>query len=157
MVDEFEFFRKVREYYCNVPFFVQLNYQLSHRVDKTVTARGSFSCRVNPHTQIVEFVIELKSDNISRPFSEQSSFLFSNVYDEIPPQTIEIENLLIQSLRYPVPIAYDWHAFIMEGAEVAINVQTIQQLFKKWKLKGKDDQVIDAKIKAEKVILQWHK
>lgn len=74
MVDEFEFFRKVRAYYNNVPFLVQFTYRLSHRVDKALAARGSFSCRVNPHTQIVEYVLDLKSDPISRPHSEQSSF-----------------------------------------------------------------------------------
>lgn len=155
MVDEFEFFRKVRAYYCNVSFLVQFTFRLSHRVDKAVTARGSFSCRVNPHTQIVEYVLELKSDNIARPFSEHSSFLFSNVYEEIPQQKIEIENHLIQSLRYPIPIEYDWQAFIMNGAEEAINVQTIQQLFKKWRLKGVNGQLIDGNLKTEQVLLQW--
>src|SRR4030095_2586947 len=90
VVDEFEFFRKVRTYYNNVPFLVRFTFRLSQRVDKTLMARGSFSCRVNPHTQIVEYVLELKSDVISRPYSEHSSFLFSSVFEEIPAQTIEM-------------------------------------------------------------------
>ncbi|WP_141504073.1 hypothetical protein [Paenibacillus luteus] len=155
MVDEFEFFRKVRAYYNNVPFLVQFTYRLSHRVDKAVTARGSFSCRVNPHTQIVEYVLELKSDTISRPYSEQSSFLFSSIYEEIPAQMIEMMQFPIQSLRYPIPIEYDWQAFVKSGAEEAINVQTIQQLFKKWRLKGPEGQQIDGKLKVERVLLQW--
>lgn len=155
MLDEFEFFRKVRSYYCNVPFLVGFSYRLSHRIDKAVAAHGSFSCRVNPHTQIVEYVIELKSDLISRPHSEQSSFLFSSVYEEIPSQRIEYENYLIQALRYPVPIQYDWQSFIMKGAEDAINVHTIGQLFKKWKINGMNSQTVDANFKVEKVTLQW--
>jgi hypothetical protein len=155
VVDEFEFFRKVRAYYNNVPFLVRFSYRLSQRVNKAITARGSFSCRVNPHTQIVEYVLELKSDSISRPYSEHSSFLFSSIYEEIPAQTIEMNQFLILALRYPIPIDYDWQAFIMSGAEGAINSQTIQQLFKKWKLKGNMGQFIDAKLKVEQVLLQW--
>ena len=155
MVDEFEFFRKVRAYYCNVPFLVQFTYRLSHRVDKAVTAHGSFSCRVNPHTQIVEYVLGLASDPVSRPHSEHSSFLFSSVYEEIPPQSIVIDDHLIQSLRYPLPIDYEWQSFIMSGAESAINVQSMQQLFKKWKLKGKDGQPLDGGIKVTRVLLNW--
>ncbi|MBD2872911.1 hypothetical protein [Paenibacillus arenilitoris] len=155
MIDEFEFFRKVRASYGNVPFLVQFTYRLSHRVDKAATARGSFSCRVNPHTQIVEYVIGLKSDPIARPRSEQGAFLFSSVYDEIPPQTIEYDNYLIQSLRYPIPITYDWQPFIRSGAEDAINAQSIQQLFKKRKLKGAGGQEVDAKLKTTKVLLEW--
>lgn len=155
MVDEFEFFRKVRAYYCNVPFLVRFTYRLSHRLDKAATARGSFSCRVNPHTQIVEYVLGLQSDPISRPYSEHSSFLFSSAYEEIPPQTIEIDHFPIQALRYPLPIEYDWQSFIMSGAEDAINVQTIQQLFKKWRLKGAGGELIDGKLKIEQVLLQW--
>lgn len=156
MVDEFEFFRKVRAYYCNVPFFVRFSFRLSHRINKTVSANGLFSCRVNPHTQIVEYVINLKSDTISRPFSEHSSFLFSNVFEEIPAQEIEIENHLIQSLRYPVPIQYDWQSFIVTGAMEAINVQTIQLLFKRWRFKGMMDNMLDAHLKVEMVDLQWN-
>ncbi|WP_028611899.1 hypothetical protein [Paenibacillus harenae] len=155
MVDEFEFFRKVRAYYCNVPFLVQFTYRLSHRVDRAATAKGSFSCRVNPHTQIVEYVLDLKSDPISRPYSEQSSFLFSSVYEEIPPQSIEIDNYLIQSLRYPVPISYDWQTFIMTGAENAINTQSIHQLFKKRRLTGVRGQEVDGMLKTGKVLLNW--
>ncbi|MGG1635431.1 hypothetical protein BK120_12310 [Paenibacillus sp. FSL A5-0031] len=155
MVDEFEFFRKVRAYYNNVPFLVQFTYRLSHRVDKALAARGSFSCRVNPHTQIVEYVLDLKSDPISRPHSEQSSFLFSSIYDEIPSQVIEMNQFLIQSLRYPIPIEYDWQAFIMSGAEDAINVQTVQQLFKKWRFKGLEGQLIDGRLRTNQVLLQW--
>jgi len=155
VVDEFEFFRKVRAYYNNVPFLVQFTYRLSHRVDKALAARGSFSCRVNPHTQIVEYVLDLKSDPISRPHSEQSSFLFSSIYDEIPSQVIEMNQFLIQSLRYPIPIEYDWQAFIMSGAEDAINLQTVQQLFKKWRFKGLDGQLVDARLRTNQVLLQW--
>ena len=43
----------------------------------------------------------------------------------------------------------------MSGAEDAINVQTIQQLFKKWKLKGNAGQFIDGRLKVEHVMLQW--
>ncbi|WP_138752469.1 hypothetical protein [Paenibacillus sinopodophylli] len=155
MVDEFEFFRKVRAYYNNVPFLVQFTYRLSHRVDKAITARGSFSCRVNPHTQIVEYVIDLKSDIISRPYSEHSSFLFSNIYDEIPAQVIELSEYPIQSLRYPLPIEYDWQAFIMSGAEDSINTHTLQQLLKKWRFRRPEEQAIDGKLKVEQVLLQW--
>ncbi|CAM4186557.1 hypothetical protein FHS16_000132 [Paenibacillus endophyticus] len=155
MVDEFEFFRKVRAYYNNVPFLVQFTYRLSHRVDKAVTARGSFSCRVNPHTQIVEYVLDLKSDPISRPYSEHSSFLFSNIYEEIPVQVIEYDQHPIQSLRYPLPIEYDWQAFIMSGAEDSINAQTIQQLFRKWRFERSGEQFVDGKLKVERVLLQW--
>jgi hypothetical protein len=155
VVDEFEFFRKVRAYYNNVPFLVQFTYRLSHRVDKALAARGSFSCRVNPHTQIVEYVLDLKSDPISRPHSEQSSFLFSSIYDEIPAQVIEMNQFLIQSLRYPLPIEYDWQAFIMSGAEDAINVQTVQQLFKKWRFKGLEGQLVDGRLRTNQVLLQW--
>jgi hypothetical protein len=155
VVDEFEFFRKVRAYYNNVPFLVQFTYRLSHRVDKSLAARGSFSCRVNPHTQIVEYVLDLKSDPISRPHSEQSSFLFSSIYDEIPAQVIEMNQFLIQSLRYPLPIEYDWQAFIMSGAEDAINVQTVQQLFKKWRFKGLEGQLVDGRLRTNQVLLQW--
>jgi hypothetical protein len=155
VVDEFEFFRKVRAYYCNVPFLVRFTYRLSHRIDKAATARGSFSCRVNPHTQIVEYMLDLKSDPISRPYSEHNSFLFSSVYEEIPSQTIEIDQFSIEALRYPLPIEYDWQAFIMSGAEEAINVQTIQQLFKKWRFKGADGELVDGKLKTEQVLLQW--
>lgn len=155
MVDEFDFFRKVRAYYNNVPFLVQFTYRLSHRVDKAVTARGTFSCRVNPHTQIVEYVLDLKSDSISRPYSEHSSFLFSSIYEEIPAQFIEMNQFPIQSLRYPLPIEYDWQAFVMSGAEDAIHMQSIQQLFKKWRFKSTDEQLVDGKLKVEQVLLQW--
>jgi hypothetical protein len=155
LVDEFEFFRKVRAYYCDVPFLIQFSYRMSHRVDKAAAAHGAFSCRVNPHTQIVEYVLELKSDPISRPYSEQSSFLFSNVYEEIPAQCIQLSSYPIQSLRYPVPIDYDWQDFIKTGAETAINIQTIQLIFKKWKLIGKDGQAVDAKLKVDRVLLKW--
>jgi hypothetical protein len=128
---------------------------LSHRIDKAATARGSFSCRVNPHTQIVEYMLDLKSDPISRPYSEHNSFLFSSVYEEIPSQTIEIDQFSIEAMRYPLPIGYDWQAFIMSGAEEAINVQTIQQLFKKWRFKGADGELVDGKLKTEQVLLQW--
>ncbi|OMF35906.1 hypothetical protein BK133_09430 [Paenibacillus sp. FSL H8-0548] len=155
MVDEFEFFRKVRAYYNNVPFLVQFTYRLSHRVDKAVTARGSFSCRVNPHTQIVEYVLELKSDIISRPYSEHSSLLFSSIYEEITAQTIELTEFPIQSLKYPIPIEYDWQDFVKSGAEDAINAHTIQQLFKKWRMKGTSGKLIDGNLKVEHVLLQW--
>ncbi len=155
MVDEFEFFRKVRAYYCNVPFLIQFTYRMSHKVDKASAAHGTFSCRVNPHTQIVEYMLDLKSDPISRPFSEQSSFLFSNVYEEIPVQCIELRSYPILSLRYPVPIDYDWQAFIKNGAETAINQQSVQLLFKKWELIGKTGQAVDAKLKVERVLLNW--
>lgn len=155
MVDEFEFFRKVRAYYNNVPFLVQFTYRLSHRVDKAVTARGSFSCRVNPNTQIVEYVLELKSDMISRPYSEHSSLLFSSIYEEITAQTIELTEFPIQSLKYPIPIEYDWQDFVKSGAEDAINSHSIQQLFKKWRMKGPNGVLIDGNLKVEHVLLQW--
>jgi hypothetical protein len=155
MVDEFEFFRKARAYNYNVPFLVQFTYRLSHRVDKPACAQGAFSCHVNPHKKMVEYVLSLKSDPISRPFSEQSNFLFSSQYEELPPQFIAFDDYLIQALRYPLPIAYDWQAFIMSGAEKSINVKSVQQLFKEWKLKGVNGQEVDAKLKAEKVLLQW--
>lgn len=156
MVDEFEFFRKVRAYYCKVPFLVQFKYKLSHRLDKSATARGNFSCRVNPHTQIVEYVMDIQSDPISRPYSEQNSFLFSNVYDEIPPQVIQIDNYLVHTVRYPIPIDYDWQRFVMHGAEDAISVQSIQQLLKKWKLTGVNGQQVNGELKVGKVEIEWY-
>jgi len=156
MVDEFDFYRKVRAYYCNVPFLVYLTYRLSHRVDKAITARGVFSCRVNPHTQIVEYVIDLRSDPISRPYSEQNSFLFSSVYEEIPAQAISIENFLIYSKRYVIPIDFDWKSFIVEGAEAALSVSVLQSLFKKWKLKGERGDSVDGMIKVDRVVINWN-
>lgn len=155
MVDEFDFFRKVRAYYCNVPFLVYLSYRLSHRVDKSITAKGEFSCRVNPHTQIVEYIVQLVSDPISRPYSEHNSFLFSSEYDEIPQQVISLENHLIYSKRYVIPIDFDWKAFIIEGAEAALSVSALQGLFKKWRLKGASGQSVDGMIKVERVAIDW--
>lgn len=68
---------------------------------------------------------------------------------------IEMNQFLIQSLRYPIPIEYDWQAFIMSGAEDAINVQTVQQLFKKWRFKGLEGQLIDGRLRTNQVLLQW--
>jgi len=156
MVDEFDFYRKVRAYYCNVPFLVYLTYRLSHRVDKAISARGMFSCRVNPHTQIVEYVIDLRSDPIARPYSEQNSFLFSSVYEEIPAQVISIENYLIYSKRYVIPIDFDWKAFIVEGAKAALSVSVLQGLFKKWKLKGDGGDTVDGMLKVDRVVINWN-
>ncbi|MGO4371372.1 hypothetical protein [Paenibacillus sp. 2TAB19] len=156
MVDEFEFFRKVRAYYCMVPFVVSFKYKMSHKVEKAATALGSFSCRVNPHTQIVEYIMQLNSDMIARPHSEQSSFLFSSVCEEIPPQAVRVDNHLIHSARYPIPIEYDWQKFVMNGAEEAISVQSMNQLFKKWKLLGVHGQQVNADIKVERVEIEWY-
>lgn len=155
MVEEFDFYRKVRSYYCNVPFSVVFTYRSSYRLVKKATANGSFSCSVNAHSQTVEYVMQLKTDPISRPYSERDSFLFTSVYEEIPEQTIEFDNYPIQKLRYRVPIAYDWQQFIRAGAENAINVKSIQQLFKKWKLKGMKGQPIEAYLKVLKVQMNW--
>ncbi|WP_168122783.1 hypothetical protein [Paenibacillus sp. HB172176] len=153
MVEEFEFFRKVRASYCNVPFHVVFTYRLSHRHHKMANAKGMFSCSVNAHTQTVEYRMGLKSDAISRPFNESGSFLFTSRYEEIPPQCIVFEDYSIHKQRYKVPIAYDWQAFIKKGAEQAINVGTIQQLFKRWKLKDKEGNDVEANLKVIKVEL----
>lgn len=154
-IEEFDFYRKVRTNYCDVAFQVEFTYRLSHRHFKTAAAQGTFSCNVNAHAQTVEYVMQLKTDPIERPYSERSLFLFTNIYEEIPPQTIEFKNYPIQKLRYRVPIDYDWQQFIVTGAENAINPSTLRQLFRKWKIKGKEDQPIDADFKIKKVQLNW--
>lgn len=155
MMEEFEFYRKVRAFYCNITFEVSFAYRFSHRHNKTAKAIGSFSCGVNAHSQTVEYLMQLESDPIERPYSESGSFLFSNVYEEIPAQVIKLQNHPILKLRYRVPIDYDWQQFIVEGAKSAINVGTMGQLFKKWDLKGADGSTVDAKLKVVKVEHHW--
>ncbi|MBH5317246.1 hypothetical protein I6N90_05405 [Paenibacillus sp. GSMTC-2017] len=155
MVEEFEFYRKVRAYYCNVSFRLTFTYCFSHRHVKKATAQGSFSCGVNAHSQTVEYIMQLKSDIIERPHTESGSFLFSSIYDAIPQQRIEFVNYPILKLRYRVPISYDWQQFVVQGAESAINVSTMQGLFKKWRLNGKDNQPVDAKFKVTNVEFDW--
>ncbi|RJE91117.1 hypothetical protein D3P07_03340 [Paenibacillus sp. 1011MAR3C5] len=155
MVEEFEFYRKVRAFYCNVSFSLSFIYRFSHRVNKSATAKGTFSCGVNAHTQTVEYLMQLKSESIERPYSESGSFLFSNIYEAIPEQVIDYMNYPIHKLRYRVPIDYDWQQFIVEGAESAINVNTMNGLFKKWKLLGTSGQPVDAHLKVTKVELKW--
>ncbi|GKU75790.1 hypothetical protein [Paenibacillus sp. L3-i20] len=155
LVEEFEFYRKVRSYYCNVSFKLTFTYRFSHRHLKTATAKGSFSCGVNAHTQTVEYMMQLKSDSIERPHTESNSFLFSSVYEEIPPQVIEFVNYPILKLRYRVPIAYDWQEFIVKGAESAINNNTMQSLFKKWRINGTGGEAVEAKFKVTKVEFDW--
>lgn len=155
MVEEFEFYRNVRAYYCRVLFTLSFTYRFSHRHAKKALARGSFSCGVNVRSQTVEYVMKLKSDPIERPFSEHGSFLFASHYEGIPSQTIEFENYPIYKVRYRVPIDYDWQQFIVRGAENAINPGTIGQLFKKWKLKDTNGQPVDAGLKVEKIEFHW--
>lgn len=155
LVEEFEFYRKVRAYYCNVSFTLSFTYRYSHRHNKSLTAKGSFSCGVNAHTQTVEYLMQLKSDPIERPYSESGSFLFSSVYEAIPPQSIEFQNHPILKLRYRVPIDYDWQQFIVNGAESAINVNTMGGLFKKWELKGVNGEPVEGNLKVVNVQFNW--
>ncbi|MDQ6422344.1 hypothetical protein RB620_23215 [Paenibacillus sp. LHD-117] len=155
MVEEFEFYRKVRANYCNVSFMMWFTYRLSHRHSKTATARGAFSCGVNAHTQTLEYTIQLKSEPIGRPYSESGTFLFPSVYEEIPQQVIEYENYPIHKQRYRVPITYDWHEFVRSGARSGINVHTMQALLGKWKLRGKGEDFVDAKLKVTKLQFDW--
>ncbi|MCR2802554.1 hypothetical protein [Paenibacillus soyae] len=155
MVEEFEFFRNVRSYYCHVKFTVSFTYRFSHRHSKRVMARGSFGCGVNVRSQTVEYVMQLKSDPIERPRSESGSFLFTTLYEAIPSQMIEFENYPIYKVRYRVPIDYDWQQFVVRGAENAINPGTIGQLFRKWKLHGANGEAVDAGLKVEKIEFHW--
>lgn len=155
MVDEFDFFRKVRASYCNVPFLIQLSYKISHRVSKRITARGVFGCRVNPHTQIVEYRMQLRSDPVARPFSEKGALLFSTVYEEIPSQIISIDDCLIYSKRYSIPIDFDWQAFVIEGAETAFKGMPLRSFFKNWRFTGRNGEAIDGLIKVENAAINW--
>jgi hypothetical protein len=155
MVEEFEFYRKVRTYYCNVAFSVQFTYLFSYRHNRTASANGTFSCSVNAHSQTVEYIMDLKSDVIERPYSERNNLLFTNVYEQIPPQAIEYIRYPIYKMRYRVPIDYDWQQFVIEGGEAAINVKSMQALFKKWKLLGADGSPVEANLKVAKVSLHW--
>lgn len=155
MVEEFDFYRKVRAYYCNVKFEVLFSYRFAHRLDKKATAMGTFSCSVNAHTQTVEYTMQLKTDVIERPHSESGALLFSTVYEAIPPQVIEFKDYQISKIRYKVPIDYDWQQFIREGAEAAMNVQTLGALIKKWKLSGEAKEQVEAHLKVIKVSFQW--
>lgn len=155
MVEEFEFYRKVRAFYCNVSFSLSFTYRFSHRHNKSATAKGTFSCGVNAHTQTVEYLMQLKSEPIERPYSESGSFLFTSIYEAIPAQIIEFINYPIHKLRYRVPIDYDWQEFVVDGAESAINASAMNGLFKKWKLLGTSGQPIDAHLKVTKVELNW--
>ncbi|MFD0588368.1 hypothetical protein ACFQZE_10170 [Paenibacillus sp. GCM10027627] len=134
---------------------ISFTYRYSHRHNKTATARGSFSCGVNAHTQTVEYLMQLKSDPIERPYSESGSFLFSTIVKAIPAQVIEFHNYPILKQRYRVPIDYDWQQFIIDGASSAMNTSTIGSLFKKWKLKGEDGEPVDANLKVVQVELNW--
>ncbi|MFX3635058.1 MAG: hypothetical protein ACE3K5_20080 [Candidatus Pristimantibacillus sp.] len=156
MVDEFEFFRKVQMYYQHITFRVQFTYRLFHRTNKTAQALGSLRCRVDPYAQIVEYTINIKSDPISRPFSEKGSLLFSSQYAEIPSQQIVIEHLPIYKLHYPVPIEYDWKLFIIEGANQIISSEILQHLFDRYEIKGIDGEEVDAKLKVAEVKLDWY-
>ncbi|OBR62951.1 hypothetical protein A7K91_09545 [Paenibacillus oryzae] len=155
VIEEFDFYRKVRAYYCKVNFDLLFTYRFAHRLDKTAMARGSFGCSVNYHAQTVEYTMQLVSDVIERPFSESGSFLFSTIYEAIPPQRIEYHDYPIHKLRYKVPIDYDWQAFIEEGAASAINRHTIGALFKKWGIKDEQDREVDAHIKITKLTVDW--
>lgn len=156
MVDEFEFFRKVQMYYKHITFRVRFTYRVFHKTNRTVQALGSFKCRVDPHAQIVEYSISVKSDPISRPFSEKVSFLFSSQYAEIPLQAIVIEHLPIYRLHYPVPIEYDWKLFIIKGANQIISSPMLQTVFDNYKIKGIDGAEVDAKLKVADVKLDWY-
>jgi hypothetical protein len=155
MVEEFEFYRKVRANYCNVAFKVLFTYRLSHRHNKTAVAHGSFSCGVNAHTQTLEYTLNLKTEPIQRPYSESGTFLFSSVYKEIPSQVIEYENYPIHKQRYRVPITYDWHDCVRSGAKSGINAISIQALLRKWTLHGTEDEAIDAILKVTKLQFDW--
>jgi len=146
--EEFQFFRNVRSYYCNVPFLLSFTYYYAHRHRKTATATGSYSCGVNVHTQKVEYTMQLKSDPIERPRSESGSFLFTTVYEAIPAQRIEFVDYPILNHRYRVPIDYDWQQFIVDGAGAAINTGTMNALFKKWKLVDVNGEPVDANLKV---------
>lgn len=87
--------------------------------------------------------MQLRSDPIERPYSEKSSFLFTTIYEAIPPQSIEFVDYPISKLKYRVPIDYDWQQFIMNGARSAINKNTMGSLFKKWKLVGENGEPVD--------------
>lgn len=155
MVEEFEFYRKVRANYCNVSLQVWFTYRQSHRHTKSAIAEGSFSCGVNAHTQTLEYKLRLKTEPIHRPYSESGTLLFSSVYEEIPPQVIEYDNYPIFKQRYRVPITYDWHEFVRSGARAGINAASIQSLLRKWELRGTDESTIDAKLKVTKVKFDW--
>jgi hypothetical protein len=155
MVEEFEFYRKVRANYCNVPIMIWFTYRLSHRHNKTAIAKGSFSCGVNAHSQKLEYTIELETEMIHRPHSESGTILFSSVYQEIVPQVISYKNYMIHKQRYRVPITYDWHEFVRSGARAGINAMSMQALLRKWKLRGAGDGFVDANFKVTKVQFDW--
>jgi hypothetical protein len=156
MVDEFEFYRNVQAYYQHMRFQVQFSYRILHKTNKSAKACGSFSCRVNPRTQHVEYQMSLTSEMIARPFSEKGSLLFSSQYAEIPPQTVVIDQYPILKLRYPVPINYDWYAFIFKGTQEAFTVQSLQQVFDKYRFTGADGQEVDAGLKVASVSIDWY-
>ncbi|NIK69911.1 MULTISPECIES: hypothetical protein [unclassified Paenibacillus] len=156
MVDEFEFFRNVQTYYQHMRFQVQFTYRILHKTNKSAKAQGSFNCRVNPRTQQVEYQMSLQSETIARPFSEKSSFLFSSQYPEIPPQSVIIENYPILKLKYPVPINYDWYSFIFKGTQEAFTVQSLQQVFDKYRCTGADGEDVDAGLKVAAVSIDWY-
>ncbi|MFF2480615.1 hypothetical protein [Paenibacillus sp. NPDC058071] len=156
MVDEFEFYRKVQTYYQHVPFEVQFTYRILHKTDKTANALGRFSCRVDPHSQTVDYIICLESDAIARPYSEKASFLFSIQYAEIPSQRMVIDQLSIHQLSYSVPISYDWKSFITDGAKEAISVQRLQPLFDKYRLTGKNGEPVNGQLKVARATIDWY-
>lgn len=154
MVDEFEFYRKVRAYYCRVEFDLLFTYRFAHRLNKTAAARGFFSCAVNAHLQTVEYTMQLDTDLIERPFSESGALLFSTSYEAIPAQRIQLRDYPIYKINYKTPIDYDWQRFIADGADAAINPGTIGAIFKKCRLKGSDGGEIDANLKVLRVTMK---
>ncbi|MEK3881747.1 hypothetical protein [Paenibacillus sp. PL2-23] len=155
MVEEFEFYRNVRSYYCHVKVTVSFTYRFSHRHVKRAIASGSFNCTVNVRSQTVEYFLQLETEPIERPFSESGFLLFSSVYEAIPRQQIVIVEYPIHKVKYRVPIDYDWQQFIVRGAETGINPGTLTQLLRKQKLIGRSGEAVDAELKIESVEYHW--
>ncbi|ANY65070.1 hypothetical protein BBD42_00195 [Paenibacillus sp. BIHB 4019] len=156
MVEEFEFFRKVQLHYCQVRFHVRLSYTIFHKKEKLLLAHGILRCRVEPHSQMVEYRISLESEAASRPYSEKATILFSTVYEEIPQQSVKMTDVPAYQLRYSVPIVYDWQAFIIEGMSTALSKGVLQPVFDKYRFVDKQGKEIDAKLKVAAVMVDWY-
>ncbi|MFD1957598.1 hypothetical protein ACFSL6_26360 [Paenibacillus thailandensis] len=132
---------------CRTAFQLWFTYRVLHKKRKLAAATGEFTCRINPHSQTIEYRMDMQSDIISRPYSESFSILFSNLYEEIPPQRVTFTEHPVFRLRYPVPIVYDWEAFILDGMKQAVQQKKLQALLRDYRLKGVNGQQIDGELR----------
>lgn len=154
MADEHILYRDERLPRYKAAFQMWFTYRLLHKKRRLVTASGHFTCAVNPHSQTIEYRMDLQSEPISRPYSESYSILFSSPYDEIPPQCVSFTQYPILRLKYPVPIYYDWQAFLLDGMKQALQKKKLQALLRDYRVRGVSGQEIDAELKVVEVTMR---